>query len=711
MNQCLELEISLSHQYRGKYAVQLRVNDLQAQLLRAPERGIIRFNEDNLRKTINDPLAHGQQLFSDLFASDNVLRLYDEARAIAQKENRPLRLRLFIERDALELHDWRWEALNDARPGGGSLVSNERVLFSRFLSSNSWEAAPLRAEGDLRALVVIANPSNLADPNINLSPVDVPQESQRAQAGLGNLFKNEHVLASDPNQPGQVTLAALHQQLRKGFDILYLVCHGALITKGELAGPQLLLEKQDGTMDVVAGMRLAEFIRDLSPELRPRLIVLASCQSAGGGGPSPTTADATGALAALGPLLAQAGVPAVLAMQGSIAMATIADFVPTFFQNLRQDGQIDHAMAVARAAVSQRPDAWMPVLYLRLRDGSLWYTPTFGGDNPEVIWGRLLAGIEDQGRCTPILGSGLSEYLSGALRQMARHWAEREHYPLSEHGREELPQVAQYLANRDGPGSPRLSLIKHFQKQIDAKFAQGLPAGLQGATDEETLALQMAEIARLRMQQAQADPYTLIAKLPFPIYINTNPDNLLVQALKETGKTPVVDYARWNSRLQNLQSYPSQYETERAQNYQPSVKRPLVYHLFGTLRERDSLILSEDDHFDYLMWVNQSNPPPLPAPIGRALSTNGLLFLGFGIMDWNFRLLFRSILTEQRRKTPRDYWSVAVQVRPGEDILNPEQARQYMEQYLAGVNIGVYWGSVDEFLGELWGRAQKRGVI
>jgi hypothetical protein len=711
MNSCLELEISLSRHYRGKYAAQVRVNDPQAQFLRAPERGVIRLHEDELLNKANNPAAYGQQLFDDLFAPENVQRLYDEVRAIAQKENRPLRLRLFIERDAPELHDWRWETLNDPRPGGGSLLTNERILFSRFLSSNSWEAAPLRAEGDLRALVVIANPGNLADPQINLTPVDVPQESQRAQAGLGDLFKAEHVLASDPKQPGRVTLDALNQQLRQGFDILYLVCHGALITKGELAGPQLLLEKQDGAVEIVPGVRLAEFIRDLSPELRPRLIVLASCQSAGAGGPGPTTADAQGALAALGPLLAQAGVPAVLAMQGSVAMKTVADFMPLFFQNLRQDGQIDRAMAVARAAVSQRADAWMPVLYLRLRDGSLWYTPSFGGDNPELIWGRLLAGIEDQGRCTPILGPGLSEYLSGALRQVARHWAEQEHYPLSEHGREELPQVAQYLANRDGPGSPRRSLIKHFRKQIDAKFAQGLPAGLQGATDEETLALQMAEIARLRMQQAQVDPCALIAKLPFPIYITTNPDNLLVQALKEAGKAPVVDYARWNSGLQNLQNYPSEYETARAQNYEPSVKRPFVYHLFGMLRERDSLILSEDDHFDYLMWVNQSNPAPLPVPIGKAISTNGLLFLGFGILDWNFRLLFRSILTEQRRKTPRNYWSVAVQVRPGEDILNPEQARQYMEQYLAGVNIGVYWGSVDEFMRELWDRAQKRGLV
>ena len=50
-------------------------------------------------------------------------------------------------------------------------------------------------------------------------------------------------------------------------------------------------------------------------------------------------------------------------MQGSISMPTVAGFMPVFFQELRKDGQIDRAMAVARSAVAQRPDSWsMPVL-------------------------------------------------------------------------------------------------------------------------------------------------------------------------------------------------------------------------------------------------------------------------------------------------------------------------------------------------------------
>ena len=86
---------------------------------------------------------------------------------------------------------------------------------------------------------------------------------------------------------------------------------------------------------------------------RPRIVVLASCQSAGSGGVG---------LAALGPRLAEAGVPAVIAMQGNVLMTTAAEFMQSFFKELLVDGQIDRAVAVARGNVRRSPDDWMPVL-------------------------------------------------------------------------------------------------------------------------------------------------------------------------------------------------------------------------------------------------------------------------------------------------------------------------------------------------------------
>ena len=64
-------------------------------------------------------------------------------------------------------------------------------------------------------------------------------------------------------------------------------------------------------------------------------------------------------------------------MQGNVTMQTVDQFMPVFFQELQRDGQLDRAIAVARGAVRERPDWWMPVLYMRLKSGRIWYAPGF----------------------------------------------------------------------------------------------------------------------------------------------------------------------------------------------------------------------------------------------------------------------------------------------------------------------------------------------
>jgi len=52
-----------------------------------------------------------------------------------------------------------------------------------------------------------------------------------------------------------------------------------------------------------------------------------------------------------------------------------------FFRELLRDGQIDRAVAVARSAVSDRPDFWMPVLFMRLKNGCIWHAQS-NADQP-----------------------------------------------------------------------------------------------------------------------------------------------------------------------------------------------------------------------------------------------------------------------------------------------------------------------------------------
>ena len=237
--------------------------------------------------------------------------------------------------------------------------------------------------GSLRALIAIASPveleTGLQFGEHRLAPIDVAGELSRAKVALQPLTDIRH-LASPPDKPGQVTLDNLLAELRKGCDLLYLVCHGGMIRDPDRPGspeiPYVVLEKQDGSYDRLPSAHLVQQIKNLPVDLRPRLVVLASCYSAGSG-KSPDTAKASaddrGTLAAPGPQLAMVGVPAVLAMQSKILLSTVVKFMPVFFEEMLKDGQIESALAQARSSVHPIPtDWWVPVLYSRLADGCLF---------------------------------------------------------------------------------------------------------------------------------------------------------------------------------------------------------------------------------------------------------------------------------------------------------------------------------------------------
>ncbi|WP_322813997.1 CHAT domain-containing protein [Chloroflexus sp.] len=179
--------------------------------------------------------------------------------------------------------------------------------------------------------------------------------------------------------------------------------------------------KPDNTSDRVDGSSFCQRLRELTE--RPRLVMLIACQSGG------MTTD-NGALAAIGPCLAEAGVPAVVAMQGNVSMRLIERFIPAFCQELQHHGMIDAAMAVAWGTVRDLPDFWMPALYSRLKSGRIWYGLGFADAQQMVEKIEVLASYMADGLCTPIIGPERAETRLGTSRAIARMWAERYCYPI-----------------------------------------------------------------------------------------------------------------------------------------------------------------------------------------------------------------------------------------------------------------------------------------
>jgi CHAT domain/SIR2-like domain len=686
MTSYADLECGLHRRDADSYAVELRFSrpgdEAESRLMR-DEPALVQFDVDHLRVLTFDPAAYGEHLSKFLFADPALQTAFAQARSAAQALQVPLRLRLFIGPSAPELHSLRWETLRDPQDGSVLLMS-EHLLFSRYLSSFDWRSVRLRPQVELSALVLIANPTDVSSYQSGgqpLAPLDVGGELARARASLGNI--RVEALASG----GSGSLHNLSMALHQGYDILYLVCHGALI-QGE---PWLWLENETGATHRVAGMELVARLREL--QQCPRLVVLASCQSASSGAEA-RTGDG-GALAALGPRLAEAGVPAVVAMQGNITMQTVAQFMPVFFQELQRDGLIDRAMAVARGVVRGQPDWWMPVLFMRLKSGRIWYVPGFAEERPgEEKWRILLHNIR-RGRCTPILGPGLTESVLGSRREIAQRWAETYHFPMAPHDREDLPRVAQYLAVNQ-PSFLRDELMEYLRQEMLSRYGNEIPSTQRGAP----LEILLTTVGAQRRLQNPGEPHRVLAELGLPIYITTDYSNLLAEALMTAGKEPQVEICRWNDDIVQL---PSIYD--KGPSYRSTAQRPLVYHLFGHLQEPASLILTEDDYFDYLIGVT-GNKDLIPNEVLRALTDTALLFLGFQMDDWNFRVLFRSVMQREGRVRRRGYAHVAVQIDPEEGrILEPERARRYLESYFQDDNVNIYWGSAEDFvqkLQQLW---------
>ena len=642
-----------------------------------------------LQGLVNDQQAYGAALTDMVFALGEVRHFYTLAVAAAQAA--PVHFRLRIEGPA-EYHGVRWELLHDPTNRERAVATSQNMLFSRYLGSQDWRPVPMRQMREPRALVVIADPTGLdryPQEGRRLRPVNVEDELTRAQDALAN-YRLE-VLARRGERRGEASLGNLISRLGEGFDILYLVAHGALRN----GVPLIFLEKDDGTVDVVDARPLIDRVRDL--EQRPSVILLSSCQSAGAG--TEMQSEDGGALAGLGPGLAEAGVPAVIAMQGNITMRTASDFAPAFFEAFRQDGVVDRAVAVARGKVRGRQDWWVPVLFSRLRWGQTYYLAQFTDtERAADAWDNLKAMMRaDPPKLTPVLGPGLADGILGSRQEIALRWVRRWHMPIAEHAQGDLAQVAQYLRVGRNPARVRTELQQYLRTDLRERRqnAQGADpfANLAGLAENERPEKVIEAVGKVLRERDADDPYRVVAALPVEVFVTTGWTDLLQDALVARGKQPDTRSFRWADLAGE--------DEPRRRVPAPSIESPLVYHLFGRLDDLDSLVLTQDDYFEWLTaWIGDKRHE-IPGPVRKALANSSLLFLGYRLDDWDFRIVFQSIKSFAGGVRNRNHQHIGVQLKPETQLIEPEAAQRYLESYFEEDRVDIYWADSRAFLREL----------
>jgi len=661
MSRYADLEIAIRKKDERTFALGMRFNgpgdDAE---LRADPDPIVEFDPASVRNFFPD--QYGRELAAAFFTAE-VKLWFGRFRTAAQQQEAILRVRFTIEPSAPELHSLHWETLRDPDLADEPLFLGEQTIASRFLASGQdWRPIRLRPKSRLTALAVIANPSRAGQ--LELEPIDVEAERALVQETLRDI--DVTILGSG----GPVALNEIAAKLRDGFDILYLICHGIL----ERQEPYICLEEEDKTR----GTDLVQRIREL--DHRPRLVVLASCQSAGKRGV---------ALSGLGPRLAEAGVPAVIAMQASVTMRTAAEFFKRFFLELLRDGQADRAMSVARGEVRLYEDYWMPALFLRLRGGRIWYEPGFEGGQSDFEQWQSICRFVQRGACVPIVGPDVAEHVFGGTRALASELAQTMQFPLESHDRTDLAKVSQFALTVHGPAHARETVIEGLGVNLDnAGRRLGVPAGDPDLVEKVATAL----------AADPADPLRIVASLNAKVFVNAGADSMLELVLARTPsgegfKQPAAVITEWRDERRDDQDRSALPATATA-------AKPIVYYVFGKTQTESTWVLTEDDFFDYL--IRTTRYQLMPPVVSDALLTGSLLFLGFPLDDWKFRVLFRMILAKGGHRLLQGFNHVGVQLDPSEEnVANAQRAKKYLERYFLNSKIDIYWGTSADFLREL----------
>jgi hypothetical protein len=274
----------------------------------------------------------------------------------------------------------------------------------------------------------------------------------------------------------------------------------------------------------------------------------------------------------------------------------------------------------------------------------------------------------------PFLGSGasllnsatvqtcdeLSEGILPTAAQLAIHLAQKARFPQGE--ARELAKVAQYydvVSGRD-----------LLNKELRNIFACDYPF---------------------------TSLHRYLAKVSVPLLIvTTNYDDLMERALSElncphdrvihTTDTELGHQILWwpHGRSEPRPVSPNKLDVDLRTT-------TIVYKMHGAVDRhdprRDQYVITEDDYIDFLARMTKNKA--IPAIFAEPFQSRHFLFLGYGLRDWNLRVVLNRIEKELRRHKGIKSW--AIQNDP-----SPLEKRFWQER-----GVEVYNMPLEDFVGEL----------
>ena len=188
-----------------------------------------------------------------------------------------------------------------------------------------------------------------------------------------------------------------------------------------------------------------------------------------------------------------------------------------------------------------------------------------------------------------------------------------------------------------------------------------------------------------------------LAEMDFPIIISTNYDRLFEKALRRLGKEPVIRIYD-PVGLQWTKDFP-------ASPNPPNPQTPWLFKMHGCVSELNSIVVTDEDYIRFVMRMGDSpDYHPMPERLRVKFKEWPTLFVGYSLLDYNLRLLFRTL---RRRVDPPERPST-FSLDPAPDLLVMATYGSRVEEGVAGPLVSFItqdsWRFVPEFYQLVLGR-------
>jgi hypothetical protein len=282
-------------------------------------------------------------------------------------------------------------------------------------------------------------------------------------------------------------------------------------------------------------------------------------------------------------------------------------------------------------------------------------------------WNMIVPRIE-RGQCVPFLGAGANVGADGATG-----------LPL---GGEVALRLAAALTKVD---------VHAYVQEFDKLSKSEAFAGLEDYG--ELLRLGLQDLPRVSFYaELRQDPFFLleelrkilsdtaleptpilrtVARLPLPLIVTTNYDNLMERALD-----CVLGEGNYERVVQPIEGYDDQGQVDvNAKLDAAAAEGKLVlYKIHGSFAAPtsngdeggSSVVVTEEDYIKYLT-IGRTEGRGIPNLIASKMKTSTILFLGYSLEDWDFRTFFKGVIEplERHKKLrsfafqlkPSDHWS------------------------------------------------------